>query len=76
MARFKYLGEPARTGLVTSYGTTVQINVPKKDGTTHTLTPISPATEFVINVDIGYEITDEFSLRALRADTARFQELP
>lgn len=76
MAHFKYLGETARPGLVTSYGPTTEIRLPKKNGATDVLTPISPATEFVIGVDIGYDITDVRSLRVLRADDARFEELP
>lgn len=76
MAHFKYLGEPPRPALVVAYGPCTKIRLPKKDGTTQTLTPVSPATEFVIGADIGYDITDQRSLRAIRADTVRFEELP
>lgn len=75
MARFKYLGEKARTGLVIAYGPCQKIRLRLKDGTTTELTPVAPATEFVADVDIGYNINDERTLRALRADP-RFAELP
>lgn len=75
MARFKYLGEPPRPLLVTAYGPCTVIKLPKKNGTIQTYTPVSPATQFVIGQDIGYDITDARSLRALRADTDRFEEI-
>ena len=73
MARFNYLGEPARSYVLT-HGPTQLIRLPKKDGTTEELTPISPADRFLPNQDIGYDITDERSLRAIRADS-RFEEI-
>lgn len=74
MARFKYLGEPARPGLVAAYGPTTELRLPCKDGTTHVLTPVAPATRFEPDADMGYDITDPRSLRALRVDH-RFQEI-
>lgn len=73
MARFKYLGEPVRPW-VTTYGPTTIIRTPLKNGTIQELTPISPATEFVVGVDIGYDITDPLSLKVFRADT-RYEEI-
>lgn len=75
MARFKYLGEPARPGFVVTYGPCERIITPRKTGGPQTLTPIPPATEFVKGVDIGYDITDQVSLIAFRADT-RYEEIP
>jgi hypothetical protein len=73
MARFKYMGEPVRAGI--TYGPTTKLKLKKKDGTTQELSPVSPATEFAIDADIGYDITDSRSLHQLRVDT-RFQEIP
>ena len=73
MARFKYLGEPPRSYVV-AYGPCTSIKVPSKAGT-QTLTPVVPATSFVVGNDIGHEITDELALMALRADSARYQEI-
>ena len=75
MARFKYLGEPSRPSLVTSYGPCLKIRIRKQDGTVETLEPVSPATSFVIGEDIGHEITDPRVLRHMRADTTRFEEI-
>lgn len=79
MARFKYLGEPPRPGLVTAYGDTSEIKVrctPATDPSgKKSYTPIPPATRFEIGTDIGYDVTDATSLRMLRADTSRFQEI-
>lgn len=72
MARFKYLGEPARPTLVVSYGPTDQIVVPKKDGTKTVLT--APAGGFPIGQQVDFDFTDEFSLLVMRADP-RFQEV-
>lgn len=74
MARFKYLGEPPRAGLVINYGPCTQINVPKKDGTISHFTPVAPNTQFVIGQDIGYDITDSRSIRYMQVDT-RFQQI-
>lgn len=74
MARFKYLGEPARPELVASYGPSTQINVRLKNGAIQELTPIPPATEFEVGVDIGYDITDQRALRFFRSDS-RFEEI-
>lgn len=72
MAHFKYLGESFRPGVTP--GPCTQVKVPKKDGTTYTYTPVPPATTFVVGADIGYDITDQRSLRVMRADT-RFEEM-
>lgn len=72
MARFKWLGEAAIPG-VENPGPMTRLTLPRKTGGPQVLTPVPPATEFVINEDIGYDITDERSLRTLRADT-RFEE--
>jgi len=72
MARFKYLGEPPRP-FVKTYGDTHNIKVQLKNGTVQVLEP-KTGDHFVIGADIGYDITDEHTLRILRAD-ARFQEI-
>jgi hypothetical protein len=74
MARFKYLGEPS-FGVVATPGPCTAIKVPLKNGTIQTLTPISPATEFVIGADIGYEITDERAVRSMRTETYHYEEI-
>lgn len=74
MARFKYLGEPARPGLVQSYGPCLKIRTRLKDGSVQELDPVPPATEFVVGEDIGHDITDERALRLFRADT-RYEEI-
>lgn len=73
MARFQYNGEPERS-MVVEYGACTVVKVPLKNGTVQALTPIAPATEFAIDADIGYEITDQRALACLRADS-RFTEL-
>ena len=73
MARFKYLGEPPRSW-VKKYGPCLQIVVPEKNGDNRTYLPKPPATDFPIGQDIGYDITDERSIRYLNADT-RFQQI-
>lgn len=73
MARFKYLGEPARTWIKTP-GPCLIIHTPQKSGGRRELTPIPPKTEFVIGEDIGYAITDELSLMAFRSDS-RYEEI-
>lgn len=74
MARYIWLGEPPRPYVV-EYGPSLEFKVPKKNGTMQTLTPIPPATEFVIGEDIGYDLTDERSIRVMDADT-RFERVP
>jgi len=80
MAQFRYLGEPARPGLVLSYdplGCT-QISVPKANGAKLVL---NKATGFVIGAiitdDLGapIEFTDSVCLLVLRAETDRYQEV-
>lgn len=73
MARFKYLGEPAKSWLKTQ-GPLQEIRIPKKDGSSLVLTPVPPKTSFPIGEDIGYDITDDRALRCLRADT-RYSEI-
>jgi len=72
MARFKWMGEPARTGL--TYGNTTKFDVPTKGGK-QTLLPVSPATFFVIGQDIGHDIVCPLCITALNADP-RFQVIP
>jgi hypothetical protein len=73
VARFKYLGQPPRA-IVETYGPTIIIRIQKKDGSVQELTPVAPATEFVVGDDIGYDITDQRALRTMRCDP-RFQEI-
>ena len=72
MARFKWMGELARTGL--TYGNTTKFDVPTKTGT-QTLLPVSPATYFVIGQDIGHDIVCPLCIKALQTDP-RFQAIP
>lgn len=74
MARFKYLGEPPRPGMVAKYGPCKMIRVRRKDGSVQELLPMPPATAFVIGEDIGHDITDERSIRHMRANS-RFEEI-
>lgn len=73
MARFKYLGERARPTLVTSYGPTKQIIVPKKDGSKITVDAPTPAG-FQPGEEVSFDFTDVKSLESLRADP-RFEEI-
>ena len=73
MARFLYNGEPPRSYVIT-YGPTLIIKIPKKDGTIMVLNAPNPQTGFVIGDDIGTNITDERSLRVMRSDT-RYTEI-
>lgn len=73
MARFKYLGEPARPPLVVSYGPTKQLIVPKKDGSKTTVSAPTPAG-FPVGQEIDFDFVDSKSLEVLRADS-RFQEV-
>lgn len=75
MARFKYLGEPPKPNFVKTWGNCLVIRVPRKSGGPVELTPVPPATKFVIGQDIGYEITDPISLLNFRNNTQRFQEI-
>lgn len=74
MARFRYLGEPPKTSKAVKTYKITQMKVPQKDGSKRVLTPIPPATFFEVGQDLGYDITDERSLRVLRADT-RYEEI-
>ena len=69
--RFKYLGEQSQ--FVSVPGVCSRIDVPSSSGAL-TYYPVSPATEFVVNVDIGYEITDTLTQTALLIDP-RFQQI-
>ena len=72
MARFKYLGEPARPSFVLEQGPTLRLVLHNKDGSDTVVN--SPEGGFVIGDDIGVDVDDERALRHLRADT-RFEEL-
>ena len=73
MARFKYMGE-VPNGFVVQHGPCLQIKIPLKDGGKMILIASDQSVGFVIGSDVGTDITDERSLRYLRAD-ARFQEI-
>jgi hypothetical protein len=73
MARFRYLGEPPNPA-IQIMGPTLQIRCRCKDGTILVYDPVPPAVEFAAGLDIGYDVTEERSLRHLRVDT-RFQEI-
>ena len=75
MARFKYLGEVLDLGPGNSFGPCLKIRLRLQDGSVQEILPVDPETEFVVDEDIGYEITDDRCLRHLRND-ARFEELP
>ena len=75
MSRFSYNGElPPHQGFLVSQGPCLQINLPKKDGTYQTIISPDQVHGFALGMDIGVDITDERSLRVLRADV-RFTEL-
>jgi len=71
MAQFRWMGEPARQGL--TYIATTKLTIASKTGP-QLLTPVPPATEFVIGADIGYPITDPVSILVLTTDP-RFQRI-
>ena len=75
MARFIYLGEPVYP-FVQTMGETLVIRVPKSNGTVQEYTPVSPATYFAVGEDMGYDITDAWSLTIMRNETAKFEEIP
>ena len=68
---FKYLGELARPNLVASYGPTVKLSIPKKDGTKTVLTK---ADGFPVGEVIPFNFEDDFSILFLRSDP-RFAEV-
>jgi hypothetical protein len=74
MARFKYMGEVERKSAIKDYGPCKVIKIPLKDGSKMILTAPDQEAGFPIGEDIGADITDERSLRVMRAD-ARFQEI-
>lgn len=80
MPKFKWLHEIARPSLVTSYGPTTEVRIPKKNGTIRTCTPDNPAVGFqtdeVLKDEVRAEINfqDERSIRALTVDP-RFEEV-
>lgn len=73
MARFKYMGE-LENNFVLQHGPCLQIKIPLKNGSKMILTAPNQSIGFPKNEDIGVNITDERSLRYLRAD-GRFQEI-
>jgi len=78
MARFKYLGEKPREGLVAVYGPCTLIRArcsSVTDPSGWCTLPPKAGGEFPVGQDIGYDITDPVMLRMLRADTVRFQEI-
>ena len=68
MARFQYDGEPARPGLVTSYGPCDSITLPAQGPA------VTIDGPFAIGADLGYEFTDPTTIAALQSD-ARFTEI-
>ena len=75
MASFRYLGEQVISRpYVVSYGPTLVIRVPKKDGSWTELTAADPDVGFPINDILPFDFTDERSLRYLRV-SPRFQEV-
>lgn len=75
MSRFAYNGElPPHEGFMILQGPCRQINLPKKDGTWETIMAPDQVHGFTLGADIGADITDERSLRVLRADV-RFTQL-
>lgn len=73
MARFRYVGEPAWASVV-AYGPCTKIRTPMADGSTQEYDPVSPATEFVVGQDIGYDITDATAYKSLKYNS-RFEEI-
>ena len=74
MARFRYLGEKPRPGMVAAYGPTRKLRVPSNaEGLKEYVAP-NQELGFVVGQDMGFEITDDRSLDVLRADT-RFEEI-
>ena len=72
MARFKYMGVSSFPGI--TFQACTRLALPRKMGDPQVLTPVPPATEFVVGQDIGYEIDDSRSIEAMRADP-RFSEV-
>ena len=72
MARFKYLGEP-KPDYVLEMGPSLEFRIPKKDGTKLVIPAADPERGWCPG-DVLPEITDERSVRVLRAD-ARFEEI-
>lgn len=73
MARFKYMGE-IPNGFVVQNGPCTEIKVPRKDGTKTVIVAPNQTTGFPVGTDIGFDFTDERSLRFLRSD-GRFKEI-
>lgn len=77
MARFKYMGEPARPGMVLDYGSCVVVrtnctDIDCIDNETNELYP--SGQEFVVDEDMGIDVECPTCLKHLRADN-RFQEI-
>jgi hypothetical protein len=74
MARFKYVGEPARPGLVERYGDCSLIRVPTKEGKMVEVRPPGGKEFFTVGEDIGVDVENSRTLRSMRADP-RFEEI-
>ena len=74
MARFRYKGEKVRDGFVKTYGKTKQIRIPNAQGSKTEYDALDQMMGFIKGQDLGYDITDSWSLFILRADT-RFEEI-
>ncbi len=71
MARFIYNGEPDFGGSPTAPA--FKISVPMKDGASQALVPLS-GPHFIVGDDLGYDITDIWSLVIMRGDS-RYTEV-
>lgn len=74
MARFTYVGEPPFS-FVEVIGECTTIGIPKSDGTVQEVLPPGGADHFTIGDDIGVDVTNWFSLIAMR-NNPRFAEIP
>jgi hypothetical protein len=70
--RFKYLGEPTRTGL--ALGPSLAFVFHNQDGTKTELRAPNQRTGFAIGKDIGVDVTDDRVIRHMQADP-RFEEI-
>jgi hypothetical protein len=71
MARYKFLGEPPFS-FVETMGPTNTIIIPLKDGGSQTLE--GPPGGFVVDQDIGHDITDSRAIRSMDVDI-RFERI-
>ena len=74
MARFRYNGEKKRDKFIKKYGETKQIRIPNSQGSKTEYNALDQMMGFIKGQDMGFEITDSWSLFVLRADT-RFEEI-